>query len=85
MNRVSTVVISLAAVTEPCWAQITTAAGTTVYQGIVAMGTTMTWTEGQAVTLELGNPSAVTLTVNGQARTGLGVNPVTLNLAPGGQ
>jgi hypothetical protein len=50
--------------------------------GIVAPGTSMTWTETQAVTLALGDPGAVTLTVNGQARTGLGVNPVTLNLAP---
>lgn len=77
-----TVLISLAAVTEPCWAQLTTAAGATVYQGILAVGSTMTWTESQAVMLQLGNPGGVTLTVNGQARTGLGVNPVTLNLAP---
>jgi cytoskeleton protein RodZ len=78
-----TVVIALAVSSEPCWAEITTASGTTVYQGIVPAGTTMTWTESQAVTLTLGNPGSVTLTVNGQARTGLGVNPVTLNLAPG--
>jgi hypothetical protein len=70
---------------EPCWAQITTADGTTLYEGIVSTGTTMTWTESQAVTLSIGNPSAVTLTVNGKPQTGLGVNPVTLNLAPGGQ
>jgi cytoskeleton protein RodZ len=81
----NTVVISLDAVSEPCWAQITTADGTTLYEGIVSTGTTMTWTEGQAVTLSVGNPSAVTLTVNGKPQTGLGVNPVTLNLAPGGQ
>ena len=77
------VVISLAAVTEPCWAQLVTQGGTTIYQGIVTMGSSMTWTEGQPVTLTLGNPGAVTLTVNGAVRTGLGGNPVTLNLAPG--
>lgn len=77
------VVISLAAVTEPCWAQLTTQGGSTIYQGIVAMGSSMSWTEGQPVTLTLGNPGAVTLTVNGTVRTGLGTNPVTLNLAPG--
>jgi cytoskeleton protein RodZ len=76
------VVISLVVAGEPCWAEITTADGTTVFQGTVQAGTTMSWTEGQAVTLTLGNPGAVTLTVNGQARNGLGVNPVTLNLAP---
>lgn len=77
------VVISLAAVTEPCWAQLTTPGGSVIYQGIVATGSTMSWTEGQPVTLTLGNPGAVTLTVNGTVRTGLGTNPVTLNLAPG--
>lgn len=77
------VVISLAAVTEPCWAQLTTQGGSMIYQGIVAMGSSMSWTEGQPVTLTLGNPGAVTLTVNGTVRTGLGTNPVTLNLAPG--
>jgi cytoskeleton protein RodZ len=79
----SNVLISLAAVTEPCWAELTTSGGTTIYQGIVAMGTTMTWTEGQPVTLSLGNPGAVTLTVNGMVRAGLGSDPVTLSLAPG--
>jgi cytoskeleton protein RodZ len=77
------VVISLAAVSEPCWARLVTQGGTTVYQGIVITGSSMTWTEGQPVTLTLGNPGAVTLTVDGAVRTGLGKNPVTLNLAPG--
>jgi hypothetical protein len=53
-----------------------------VFQGILSTGSAMSWTETQPVTLTLGNPGAVTLTVNGQARTGLGVNPVTLTLAP---
>jgi hypothetical protein len=79
----SNVVISLAAVTEPCWAELTTSSGTTIYQGVVAMGTTMTWTEGQPVTLRLGNPGAVTLTVDRKVRAGLGSDPVTLSLAPG--
>jgi cytoskeleton protein RodZ len=77
------VVISLAVTAQPCWAQLTTADGTTVYQGTLSPGATMTWTESQAVTLVLGNPGSVTLTINGKAQTGLGVNPVTLSLAPG--
>jgi cytoskeleton protein RodZ len=79
----SNVVISLAVAGEPCWAQLTTSSGTTIYQGIVAAGTSMSWTEGQPVTLDLGNPGAVTLTVDGKVDTGLGTNPITLNLAPG--
>lgn len=77
------VVISLTAVSEPCWADLTTPAGATIFEGIVGTGTSKTWTERQAVTLRLGNPGAVTLTVDGKNRTGLGSDPVTLNLGPG--
>jgi Domain of unknown function (DUF4115) len=77
------VVISLTAVTEPCWADLTTPGGTTIFQGIVYPGTSMTWTERRAITLRLANPGAVTLTVDGKTRTGLGPDPVTLSLAPG--
>jgi cytoskeletal protein RodZ len=77
------VVISLTAVSEPCWADLTTPGGATIFQGIVASGTSKTWTERQAVTLKLGNPGAVTLTVDGKNRTGLGSQPVTLSLRPG--
>ncbi len=76
------VVISVTAVSEPCWADLT-AGGTTIFQGILGPGTSKTWTQRRAVTLELGNPGAVTLTVNGKSRTGLGPDPVTLRLAPG--
>jgi cytoskeletal protein RodZ len=79
----SNVVISLSVVSEPCWAQLTTSSGTTIYQGILSTGMSMTWTEGQPVTLQLGNPGAITLTVDGKVDTGLGTNPITLNLAPG--
>jgi cytoskeletal protein RodZ len=77
------VVISLTRVSEPCWADITTPGGATIFQGIIDPGTSKTWTERRAVTLRLGNPSAVTLTVDGKSRTGLGSQPVTLNLRPG--
>lgn len=79
----SDVVISLTAVTEPCWADLTTPGGATIFQGIVDPGTSMTWTERRAVTLRLANPGAVTLAVDGKTRTGLGPDPVTLSLAPG--
>jgi cytoskeletal protein RodZ len=77
------VVISLTAVSEPCWADLTTPGGATIFQGIVGTGTSKTWTERQAVTLKLGNPGAVTLTVDGKNRTGLGSQPVTVSLRPG--
>jgi hypothetical protein len=77
------VVISLTAVTGPCWADLTTPGGATIFQGIVDPGTSMTWTERRAITLRLANPGAVTLTVDGKTRAGLGPDPVTLILAPG--
>ena len=75
--------ISLTAVTEACWADLATPAGATIFAGILGPGTSKTWTERRAVTLQLGNPGAVTLTVDGKSRAGLGPQPVTLRLAPG--
>jgi len=77
------VVISLTAVTEPCWVNLTTSSGATIYQGVVQPGSSETWSERAAVTLRLGNPGAITLTVDGKSRTGLGSDPVTLTLGPG--
>jgi hypothetical protein len=69
-------------VSEACWADLTTPGGATIFHGIIGPGTSKTWTERRAVTLELDNPGAVTLTVDGKSRTGLGSQPVTLRLAP---
>ena len=77
------VVIRLAA-TENCWVQLTTATGTQIYQGIVYAGTSMHWVERQAVSLMLGNPGGVSLTVNGRNAVPAGQHtPVTLSLGPG--
>jgi Helix-turn-helix domain/Domain of unknown function (DUF4115) len=77
------VVIVLTAVSGPCWADLATPGGVPIFQGILYPGTSKTWTERQAVSLRLGNPGAVTLTVDGKARAGLGTQPVTLSLGPG--
>ena len=75
--------ISLTAVREPCWVDLTTSSGATIFQSIVYPGTSKTWKQRRAVTLEIGNPAAITLTVNGKIRRGLGPEPVTMSLAPG--
>jgi len=75
--------ISLTAVREPCWVDLTTSGGATIFQSIVYPGTSKTWKQRRAVTLEIGNPAAITLTVNGKIRRGLGPEPVTMSLAPG--
>jgi cytoskeletal protein RodZ len=77
------VVISLTA-NQACWVQLTTASGTQVYAGVVGAGNSMHWTERQAVSLRLGNPGGVSLTVNGRSQTaGTSHQPVTLSLGPG--
>ena len=77
------VVIQLTA-TRNCWVQLTTASGTQLYQGVVYAGSSMQWTEHQAVSLMLGNPGGVSLTVNGRNAVPAGsTNPVTLSLGPG--
>jgi len=77
------VVIHLKA-TENCWVELTTAAGHQIYQGIVSAGSSMHWTESQAVDLMLGNPGGVSLNVNGKNPVPAGsTNPVTLSLGPG--
>jgi len=52
--------------TQDCWVQLTSASGYTVFSGMVYAGKTMTWTARRPVTMIVGNPSAVTLTVNGR-------------------
>jgi len=77
------VVIHLTAATD-CWVQLTTAAGQTIYSGIVYAGTSHHWTEHGPVTMVLGNPAGVTLTVNGKNAVPANstTQPVTLSFAP---
>ena len=55
-----------------------------IYEGIVSAGSSKHWTEKQAVSLMLGNPEGVALTVNGRNPVPAGsTQPVTLTLGPG--
>jgi hypothetical protein len=77
------VVIRLSA-TENCWVMLTTAGGQQIYEGVVSAGTSKHWTEKQPVSLMLGNPEGVTLSVNGRNPVPAGsTQPVTLSLGPG--
>ena len=71
--------ISRLVVSEACWAGLITPGGATIFQGIVDPGTSKIWTERQPVTLESGDPGAVTLTMDSKNRTGLGPDPITLS------
>jgi cytoskeletal protein RodZ len=77
------VVIRLSA-SQNCWVMLTTASGKQIYEGIVSAGTSKHWTEKQAVSLMLGNPEGVALSVNGRNPVPAGsTQPVTLSLGPG--
>jgi cytoskeletal protein RodZ len=79
----SNVVINVAAGQEPCWVLLTRASdGSQIYMGDVLAGTSMTWTEREAVDIRLGNPAAVILTVNGHRQPITTVLPVTLSFSP---
>ncbi len=84
-STLSDVVINVAAGQEPCWVLLTRASdGSQIYMGDILAGTSMTWTEKEAVSIRLGNPAAVTLTVDGQRDPINTVLPVTLNFSPPG-
>jgi len=83
-------VIKLTA-TQDCWVGLTNAAGTQLYQGIVPAGHTMTWRERHPVSMTVGNPPGVVLTVNGVAQqmnpnqvATLAINPSQQNPVTGG-
>lgn len=80
------VAIHLTAI-EDCWVQLTTASGRTIFSGIIPGGTVKRWTEHRAVSLLLGNPGGIALTVNGKnlGSPGNTGQPVTLSFGPGKQ
>ncbi len=77
------VIIRLTAV-QDCWVYLTSDQGNnTIYSGVVPAGSTQTWKETKAVSLRLGNPGGVVLTVNGKKQSPGTSQPVTLTLGPG--
>lgn len=80
-------VITLAVKNEPCWVEFTGPAGAYLAQTTLPAGATKTWKFRHAVHMQLGNPGAVVLTVNGRNRGSPGTagTPVTLSFRPGKQ
>ena len=79
-----TVAIRLTAI-EDCWVEFTKPDGAYLSQAYILAGNTKTWKFHHAVTMQIGNPGGILLTVNGQnlARTIGNAGPVTLSLGPG--
>ncbi len=74
-------VIRLTAIRD-CWVGISSNSGKQLYNGVVQAGKSMTWSERQRVTVRIGNPSGVKLTVDGKNETPKSVNPVTVYVNP---
>ncbi len=74
-------VIKLTA-TQDCWIELTAASGQSLYEGTVLAGSSMTWSEKRAVSLVIGNPTGIALTVNGKAEQMNTVQVVTLGINP---
>ena len=77
-----TVVIRLTAI-EDCWVGFSTPSGTPLSQYLVVGGSSKTWRFRHAVTMQIGNPAGVMLTLNGKNLGSPGsAGPVTLSFGP---
>ena len=53
---------------QNCWVGLDSTTGRTLYEGVVQAGSTKTWNEKDQVSLVIGNPPGITLTVNGKTQ-----------------
>jgi cytoskeletal protein RodZ len=74
-------VIRLVAV-QNCWVALTNASGQQLYQGTILAGTTKTWHEKHPVSMVIGNPMGIVLTVNGKTESTHTVQVLTLSINP---
>jgi cytoskeletal protein RodZ len=77
-------VVKLVVKSAPCWVEFTTPSGGYLTQAYLNAGQTRTWTFKHAVSMQIGNPGAVVLTVNGHSHGSPGPvgNPITLSFHP---
>ena len=70
---------------QDCWVQFTRPHGQLLFQVDVLSGSTRTWRFKHAVSMQIGNPGGIELTVNGKdlGHPGAYGQPVTLNFGPG--
>jgi cytoskeletal protein RodZ len=67
---------------QNCWVELTGSNGKQVFQGVVSAGKTMTWKEKQKISLVIGNPPGMKLTVNGKRVKPNTAQVVTLSINP---
>ncbi len=74
-------VIKLTA-TQDCWVGLNTPSGQSLFKGTILAGSTRTWHEKHAVSIVIGNPSGIVLTVDGKPEQLNTVQVVTLHIDP---
>jgi cytoskeletal protein RodZ len=67
---------------QDCWIGFTNSSGHQLYQGTILAGHSKTWRTKNAVSMVIGNPPGIVLTVNGRAETMSAVYPLTLSINP---
>jgi cytoskeletal protein RodZ len=67
---------------QDCWVGLTNSSGKYLFEGIVPAGQTKTWHEQNPVSMVLGNPPGISLTVNGQQEKLNKGQVVTLSINP---
>ena len=67
---------------QDCWVGLNSTTGQTLYQGVVPAGSTKIWNEKDQVSLVIGNPPGITLTVNGKTQTLSKGQVARLNINP---
>jgi transcriptional regulator with XRE-family HTH domain len=77
-------VIQLTAISD-CWVGLNGPTGQSIYQGIIPAGTTRTWDEKNPVSMVIGNPPGIKLTVNGKPEQMNSVQVVHLSINPASQ
>ncbi|HSZ43354.1 MAG TPA: RodZ domain-containing protein [Trebonia sp.] len=70
--------------TQDCWVGISDSSGKQVYQGTVPAGQSMTWHEKHSVSMVIGNPPGIKLTVNGKNDTPNTGQVATVTISPSG-
>jgi cytoskeletal protein RodZ len=77
-------VIQLTAISD-CWVGLNSHTGQSIFQGIIPAGATRTWDEKNPVSLVIGNPPGIKLTVNGKLQQMTAGQVAHLSINPASQ
>ena len=67
---------------QDCWVSLHSTSGKQLYQGTIRAGHTKTWHEKHPVSMVIGNPMGIMLTVNGKPQNTHTVQVLTLSIRP---